>query len=178
MGRGRWRARAVGPTGPQGDLGEVDLRDELLRQDARPRLLHRCGDRTRPGAGRGVIAQRIRRAVSPPSASRSTTRHINRQRVATAWSSIVGLMSELMTADRRATAGDVAAKRAELRTLASRHRFDVVNVTANGMIVVHTDDPGYRGVARFAGEASRLVGAYVQVITDNVAAAAVPTNPL
>lgn len=83
-----------------------------------------------------------------------------------------------MTADRRATAGEVTAKRVELRALASRHRFDAINVAADGMIVVHTDDPGYRNVARFAGEASRLVGAYVQVITDNVAAAAVPTNPL
>lgn len=87
-------------------------------------------------------------------------------------------MSELMTADRRATAGEVAGKRVELRKLASRHRFGSVDVAAEGMIVVHTDGPGYRDLARFAGDASRLVGAYVQVITDDVAAASVPTNPL
>lgn len=87
-------------------------------------------------------------------------------------------MSELMTADRRATASEVTAKRGELRDLASRHRFDTIEVAADGMIVVHTNEPGYRDLARFAGGASRLVGAYVQVITDNVAAASVPTNPL
>lgn len=87
-------------------------------------------------------------------------------------------MLELMTADRRATAGEVAAKRVELRALASQHRFDAVHVAADGMIVVHTDQPGYRDLARFAGEASRLVGAYVQVITDDVPAASVPTTSL
>jgi len=87
-------------------------------------------------------------------------------------------MSELMTADRRATAGEVAAKRVELRALASRHRFGAAGVAADGMIIVRTDDPGYRDLARFAGEASRLVGAYVQVITDDVPAASVPTDPL
>lgn len=87
-------------------------------------------------------------------------------------------MSELMTVDRRATVGEVAAKRVELRALAAGHRFGAVDLAADGMIVVHTDDPGYRNLARFAGEASRLVGAYVQVITDDVAAASVPTTPL
>lgn len=37
--------------------------------------------------------------------------------------------------------------------------------------MVHTDEPGYRNLVRFAGEASRLVGAYVQVITDDIPAA-------
>lgn len=87
-------------------------------------------------------------------------------------------MSDLMTGDRRATASEVTAKRVELRVLASQHRFGPVRLAADGMIVVHTDEPGYRDVARFAGEASRLVGAYVQVITDDVAAASVPTTPL
>lgn len=87
-------------------------------------------------------------------------------------------MLEFMTADRRATAGEVAAKRVELRALATRHRFDAVYVSADGMVVVHTDQPGYRDLARFAGEASRLVGAYVQVITDDVPAASVPTTSL
>jgi hypothetical protein len=87
-------------------------------------------------------------------------------------------MSELMTADRRATIDEVAAKRVELRELSSQHRFGSVRVAADGMIIVHTDDPGYRDLARFAGEASRLVGAYVQVITDDVAAGSVPADPL
>lgn len=92
--------------------------------------------------------------------------------------SIVVAMSELMTADRRATADEVAAKRVELRTLASRHRFTAVEIAADGMIIVRTEAPGYRDLARFAGEASRLVGAYVQVVTDDVPAASVPTIPL
>ena len=87
-------------------------------------------------------------------------------------------MSELMTADRRATIDEVAARRVELRELSSQHRFGSVRVAADGMIIVHTDEPGYRDLARFAGEASRLVGAYVQVITDDVAAGSVPADPL
>lgn len=87
-------------------------------------------------------------------------------------------MLDLVIADRRATADEVTAKRVELRALALRHRFDAVHVAADGMVVVHTDQPGYRDLARFAGEASRLVGAYVQVITDDVPAASVPTTSL
>lgn len=88
------------------------------------------------------------------------------------------IMSELMTADRRATASEVAAKRAELRALASGHGFDAVRIATDGTIVVHSEDPGYRAIARFAGEASRLIGAYVQVITDDVTAALGPTHAL
>ncbi len=62
--------------------------------------------------------------------------------------------------------------------LASQHRFEAIHVATDGLIVVHTDQPGYRDSARFAGEASRLVGAYVQVITDDVPAASVPTTSL
>jgi hypothetical protein len=75
-----------------------------------------------------------------------------------------------MTADRRATLDEVSAKRSELRSLASRYGFTQARIAAGGMIVVHSDAPGYRAVARFAGDASRLVGAYVQVITDDVPA--------
>lgn len=90
----------------------------------------------------------------------------------------IGTMSELMTADRRATFDEIVARRVELRELSSKHRFGSVRVAADGMIIVHSDGPGYRELARFAGEASRLVGAYVQVITDDVAAGSVPAKPL
>jgi len=83
-----------------------------------------------------------------------------------------------MTADRRATIDEVIANRSELRALASSHRFDEARLAADGTIVVHSEAPGYRTVARFAGEASRLVGAYVQVITDDVPGALVPTSAL
>ncbi len=79
---------------------------------------------------------------------------------------------------RAATADEVAAKRVELRALASRHRFAAIDVAGDGMIIVRTDAPGYRDLARFAGEAARLVGAYVQVVTDDVPAASAPTKPL
>jgi hypothetical protein len=87
-------------------------------------------------------------------------------------------MAELMTADRRATIDEVTAKRSELRSLALRHGFGEARVAADGMIIVQSDAPGYRPVARFAGEASRVVGAYVQVVTDEVPAASVATDAL
>ncbi len=83
-----------------------------------------------------------------------------------------------MTVDRRATAEEMADKREELRTLASRRGFGAVHIAADGTIIVHIGSPGYRDIARFAGEASRLIGAYVQVITDDVPAASAPTSPL
>jgi hypothetical protein len=87
-------------------------------------------------------------------------------------------MAELMTAARRATIDEVTAKRSELRSLALRHGFGEVRMAADGLMVVHSDAPGYRAVARFAGEASRLVGAYVQLVTDDVPAASLATDAL
>jgi hypothetical protein len=87
-------------------------------------------------------------------------------------------MSELMTADRRATADEVASKRGELQALAATHGVGPARLATDGVIIVHSDDAGYRKLARFAGEASRLVGAYVQVITDDLPAASVPTTDL
>ena len=62
--------------------------------------------------------------------------------------------------------------------VALSHRFDEARLAVDGTIVVRSEAPGYRAVARFAGEASRLVGAYVQVITDDVPGALVPTSAL
>jgi hypothetical protein len=56
--------------------------------------------------------------------------------------------------------------------------FAGVRVSTEGSLVAHCDEPGYRRVARFAGEASLLIGHYVQVITDDVPAATGPIVPL
>lgn len=87
-------------------------------------------------------------------------------------------MSDLLTADRLATMAEVLAKRAELRSMAERYGFEDVALTDDGILIVPNAGPSYRRIARFAGEASRLVGAYVQIITDDVPAASVPTRPL
>lgn len=87
-------------------------------------------------------------------------------------------MSDLLTADRLATKAEVSAKCVELRSLAEAQGFGEVAMTEDGALVVHDEEPSYRRIAKFAGQASRLVGAYVQVITDDVPAASVPTHQL
>jgi alkylated DNA nucleotide flippase Atl1 len=87
-------------------------------------------------------------------------------------------VSDLLTADRLATTAEVLTKRAELRSLAERYGFEVVALIDDGTLIVPNAGPSYRQIARLAGEASRLVGAYVQIITDDVPAASVPTRPL
>lgn len=44
-------------------------------------------------------------------------------------------------------------------------------LSAEGTIVVHAPDRGYRLVARFAAQAAGILGTYVHVITDDVPAA-------
>jgi len=39
---------------------------------------------------------------------------------------------------------------------------------ADGTVVVHSDEPGYRAVTRLSSALSELVGTYVHVITDDV----------
>jgi hypothetical protein len=87
-------------------------------------------------------------------------------------------VSNLLTADRLATMAEVLAKRVELRSLVERYGFEVAVLTEDGTLILPNAGPSYRRIARLAGEASRLVGAYVQVITDDVPAASVPTRPL
>ena len=87
-------------------------------------------------------------------------------------------MSDLLTADRLATRAEVVAKRAELRELAELQGYDAVALAEDGTLIVHDEQTSYRRIAKLAGAASRLVGAYVQVIADDVPAASVPTSPL
>lgn len=87
-------------------------------------------------------------------------------------------MSDLLTADRLATKDEVRAKRGELKSLAEAQGFSDVAMTDEGTLVVHDTEPSYRRIAKLAGQASRLVGAYVQVIADDVPAASVPSHRL
>lgn len=68
--------------------------------------------------------------------------------------------------ERNATAEEVAAHEEQLRTLAADAGLSGFEVRQGGLVVVHSDEAGYRSVIRFATEASRLVGAWVQVVTD------------
>ena len=87
-------------------------------------------------------------------------------------------MSDLATSDRCATRTEVLSARVRLRKLAQKSGLSDPRVAANGTIVVHSDHPGYREVIRFAGEASEAIGVWPKVITDDVPAAEVATEPL
>jgi hypothetical protein len=45
-------------------------------------------------------------------------------------------------------------------------------------VIVHSEAPGYASVRRFAAAASSVVGAWVNVITDDVPAARTSAEPL
>jgi len=87
-------------------------------------------------------------------------------------------MSYTTAADRVATRDEVLAQRDALRRLAGQHGLGAPRLSASGTVVIHSDDPGYRTVRVFATAASGLVGAWVNVITDDAAAAQVEATPL
>lgn len=87
-------------------------------------------------------------------------------------------MSPSTATDRVATRDEVVAQRAALRRLTDEHGLVSPRVSATGTVVVHSDDPGYRAVRRFATAASDLVGAWVNVVTDDVPTARVDTTAL
>lgn len=90
----------------------------------------------------------------------------------------MAVMSHTTITDRLATRDEVIARRDALRHLADEHGLANPRVSATGTVVVHSDDPGYRRVRRFATAASDLVGAWVNVVTDDVEAAQVATAAL
>ncbi len=56
--------------------------------------------------------------------------------------------------------------------LAERHGLAELRLTDEGMLVVHVvDDPTYRPVIRFVRDATHLLGAEPQVVTDDAPAA-------
>jgi hypothetical protein len=80
--------------------------------------------------------------------------------------------------ERLATRLEVVAHREALRRLADAHGLSTPRVSPTGTVIVHNDAPGYRAVRRFATAASDVVGAWVNVVTDDVTAAEVDTATL
>ena len=87
-------------------------------------------------------------------------------------------MSYTTATGRVATRDEVLAQRDALRRLAGQHRLRSPRLSASGTVVIHSDDPGYRTVRGFATAASGLVGAWVNVITDDASAVQVEATPL
>jgi hypothetical protein len=87
-------------------------------------------------------------------------------------------MSDVVANDRVATRSEVLAHRAELAALARANGLGAARADRAGVVIVHSDAPGYGAVRRFATAASRVVGAWVNVITDDVPAASTSADPL
>lgn len=81
-------------------------------------------------------------------------------------------MRDAAIADRKASASEVRAHASALRALAEDLGLGVPAVRDDGAVVIHPIDAGYRSANRFASAASRIVGEYVHVITDDVPGAA------
>lgn len=81
-------------------------------------------------------------------------------------------MSDALAADRKATRDEVRARADVIRRTARDLGLAALRVRDDGTIVIHSDEPGYHTANRLSAEASRVVGAYVHVITDDVPGAA------
>lgn len=87
-------------------------------------------------------------------------------------------MPSTTTSDLSATRDQVLAHRAQLRQMASEEGLSKLRVDVAGTVIAHTDAPGYGPLRRFATAASGLVGAWVNVVTDDVPAAEVSASAL
>jgi hypothetical protein len=81
-------------------------------------------------------------------------------------------MRDAAITDGKASATEVQAHANALRALAEELGLGSPGVRDDGAIVIHPNDAGYRSANRFASGASRIVGDYVHVITDDVPGAA------
>ena len=86
-------------------------------------------------------------------------------------------MSEIAL-DRQADREEVLLHRARLRELASSAGLEDVRVDASGVVIARPPDGGYRATLRFARDATAVVGAWVQTITDDASPADVAAEPL
>jgi hypothetical protein len=82
------------------------------------------------------------------------------------------VMREVTVADRKATGSEVTAHAAAIRRLAQDLGLGRPRLRDDGAVIVHSDQPGYRSANRLSTAATRVVGAYVHVITDDVSGAA------
>jgi hypothetical protein len=79
-------------------------------------------------------------------------------------------MAQAVGVDRKATYDEVAGHAEELRRLVVQHGYVGARLRSDGALIVHDDSVGYRRANRLAAVASRMVGAYVPVITDDAPA--------
>lgn len=87
-------------------------------------------------------------------------------------------MASTTISDRTATRQEVLGARKRLGELAAVERLSAVRVDIAGTVIVHSEAAGYGPVRRFATSASNEVGAWVNVITDDVPAAEVASEAL
>jgi len=87
-------------------------------------------------------------------------------------------MSSLVTGDRSATRAEVLAARKVLCQLAGQYGLGRPRVDVTGTVVVHSEEPGYAAVRRYATAAARRLGVWVNVITDDASATQVDTEAL
>ena len=76
-------------------------------------------------------------------------------------------MARTIEDDRTATRVEIAKHRVALRKLAALHRLTDPQLTAEGVVIVHSDAPGYKSVGRFIVDATALIGHRPYVITDD-----------
>jgi len=86
-------------------------------------------------------------------------------------------VSKAVTADRKATMDEVRVHAAALSRLAGELGLDAPRLRDDGTVVIHSAHPGYQEANRLSAAASEVVGAYVNVITDDVPGA-VRSRPL
>ena len=87
-------------------------------------------------------------------------------------------MARVGVGDRRADADEVIAHRDELRQAAAAASLTGTRLRDDGTIIIHSDEPDYGQLVRFATSAARIVGTCVHVITDDVPAAEVDAPAL
>ena len=87
-------------------------------------------------------------------------------------------MDSVVTSERTATRDEVLPFRRALRKLAAEHGLTEARIDTTGTVIVHSEQPGYGPLRRFATDASAQVGLWVNVITDDVPAAKGHADPL
>lgn len=87
-------------------------------------------------------------------------------------------MSNLATGDRSATQAEVLSARSTLRQLTGRYGLSRPRVDVTGTVIVHSDDPGYAALMRYAEAAAKIIGVWVNIIIDDAPAAQVDTDEL
>lgn len=87
-------------------------------------------------------------------------------------------MARVGIGERRAAHNEVADHRQELRAAVTEAGLERPRLAVDGTVIVHSAQPGYSAVIRFATAAAAVVGTYVHVITDDVPAAETDAPPL